>query len=163
MAHPAWKDQGIVDELKRLWAVRNVTVDQIASTLSEMAGYKLEKCSITGKARRMGLGSRQGRSGGHTVPESTPVQSSTADAPETSRKKVTPVQEQGKPQAITVMTIKPNMCRWPFGDPLDAEFHFCGKPSVLGKSYCCEHHAKAYHKFEYAPRKPKPKPLMPVG
>ena len=35
-------------------------------------------------------------------------------------------------------------CLWPFGDPGDADFHFCGAPAVPGKPYCAEHCARAY-------------------
>jgi GcrA cell cycle regulator len=36
------------------------------------------------------------------------------------------------------------MCRWPFGDPGDDDFHFCGKKNIQGKPYCDEHCAAAY-------------------
>lgn len=35
-------------------------------------------------------------------------------------------------------------CRWPYGDPLSAEFHFCDQSRVCGSSYCQEHHAIAF-------------------
>ncbi len=35
-------------------------------------------------------------------------------------------------------------CLWPFGDPGDADFHFCGADCVPGKPYCAEHAARAY-------------------
>ncbi len=37
-------------------------------------------------------------------------------------------------------------CRWPVGDPKDANFHFCGKKVRLGQTYCEEHAAIAYVK-----------------
>lgn len=33
----------------------------------------------------------------------------------------------------------PKVCQWPFGHPGEAEFHFCGKPNLEGRSYCAEH------------------------
>lgn len=38
-------------------------------------------------------------------------------------------------------TLAGNGCRWPIGHPSDSDFHFCGDPSVPGRSYC-EHHRK---------------------
>jgi len=35
-------------------------------------------------------------------------------------------------------------CKWPIGDPGDADFHFCGSPSVADRPYCPEHCALAY-------------------
>ena len=42
------------------------------------------------------------------------------------------------------MDLKLNSCRWPIGDPKDADFHFCGKDTVTGKPYCSEHCKIAY-------------------
>jgi GcrA cell cycle regulator len=39
----------------------------------------------------------------------------------------------------TIENIELHDCRWPFGDPRDAGFHFCGAPQVAGKPYCIEH------------------------
>lgn len=39
-------------------------------------------------------------------------------------------------------------CQWPFGDPGDANFHFCGKGCQEGMSYCPEHVAQAYRQPE---------------
>lgn len=37
-------------------------------------------------------------------------------------------------------------CRWPIGDPLADNFHFCGAQADLaaGRSYCAAHHRLAY-------------------
>ena len=37
-------------------------------------------------------------------------------------------------------------CRFPFGDPKDDDFHFCGALAVPGKPYCAEHCARCYVK-----------------
>lgn len=41
----------------------------------------------------------------------------------------------------TILDLKPDDCRFPFGDPRDESFGFCGRPRVLGGSYC-EGHAR---------------------
>lgn len=36
-------------------------------------------------------------------------------------------------------------CRYPFGDPLEEDFHFCGEPTHKpGASYCAKHHELCY-------------------
>ena len=46
----------------------------------------------------------------------------------------------------TVLTLTDACCRWPIGDPRQADFHFCGKPKRAGQSYCQEHYRKAYQR-----------------
>ena len=40
---------------------------------------------------------------------------------------------------IKMIELKSGMCRWPFGDPKDADFHFCGRKSEHFLSYCTNH------------------------
>lgn len=39
----------------------------------------------------------------------------------------------------TVETLLPDDCRWPIGDPLHQDFHFCGKHRADGDPYCAHH------------------------
>ena len=39
-------------------------------------------------------------------------------------------------------------CRWPYGDPGEENFHFCGSTQVPGKPYCLEHCHLAYRRKE---------------
>jgi hypothetical protein len=41
--------------------------------------------------------------------------------------------------ALTIDT-----CRWPFGDPVDADFHYCGELPLIGRPYCDMHDAQSY-------------------
>lgn len=45
---------------------------------------------------------------------------------------------------IGVLDLVPNMCKWPIGDPTDADFGFCGARSHESWPYCEEHGALAY-------------------
>ncbi len=47
-------------------------------------------------------------------------------------------------QRKTVKTLLPDDCRWPIGDPLDRDFHFCGKRKVDGRSYCDVHMRRSF-------------------
>ncbi|MFK7840414.1 MAG: GcrA family cell cycle regulator [Bdellovibrionales bacterium] len=43
----------------------------------------------------------------------------------------------------TMEELKPGMCRWPFGDPKDQDFHFCGYKTDGISTYCDKHMVKA--------------------
>ncbi len=51
-------------------------------------------------------------------------------------------------KSIDLSLLVPNMsgCKWPIGHPGDADFYFCGKPTILNKPYCGEHCLIAYRK-----------------
>lgn len=40
--------------------------------------------------------------------------------------------------------LKDSCCRWPLGDPLDADFNFCGHETVPGTSWCEFHFSRAF-------------------
>jgi GcrA cell cycle regulator len=44
----------------------------------------------------------------------------------------------------TVETLLADDCRWPFGDPMQPGFHFCGKRKVDGSPYCEFHMRRAF-------------------
>jgi GcrA cell cycle regulator len=45
---------------------------------------------------------------------------------------------------INASNVGSNQCRYPIGDPLHNDFHFCGQQKRDGSSYCEAHHAKIY-------------------
>ena len=47
-------------------------------------------------------------------------------------------------KVITTVALTADTCRWPFGDPVDADFHYCGKPPLIGRPYCDKHDAQSY-------------------
>ena len=78
------------------------------------------KNAVVGKVHRIGLPSRP-------VPTRRPE-------PEEER----PV------SPIRLMRADGPSCQWPFGDPQEEDFRFCGASALPGKPYCAEHHARAY-------------------
>ncbi|MBU0800301.1 MAG: GcrA family cell cycle regulator [Alphaproteobacteria bacterium] len=42
---------------------------------------------------------------------------------------------------ITALKLTNDMCRWPFGDPKEEGFHFCGDHSPFESPYCEKHAA----------------------
>jgi len=43
-----------------------------------------------------------------------------------------------------LVDLEANDCRWPIGDPMESDFHFCGRGKVDGLPYCEHHCRKAY-------------------
>ena len=50
----------------------------------------------------------------------------------------------------TAATLLSNDCRWPFGDPAQPDFYFCGKQTADGCTYCELHKQCAFQ-----PAKPR--------
>lgn len=44
---------------------------------------------------------------------------------------------------IGLLQLNERTCKWPIGDPLSADFGFCGKPKEPGHPYCDRHRARA--------------------
>lgn len=107
-----------IKNLKKLW-LKGSTTAEIAKKLG------LSKNSIIGKVHRLNLENRP-----------SPIKK----AAPAKKVKVQP----HKTERIGIMDLKLNTCRWPIGDPMDEDFHFCGKNTVMGKPYCEEHCAMAY-------------------
>lgn len=59
-------------------------------------------------------------------------------------------------QPKTVATLETNDCRWPIGDPREADFHFCGAQQVPGRPYC-----ELHWRMAFQPARPRhvPSPL----
>ncbi len=51
-------------------------------------------------------------------------------------------------QRLSLLQLNENTCKWPIGDPLTADFYFCGQHSGEGKPYCEFHSRRAYHQLE---------------
>lgn len=46
-------------------------------------------------------------------------------------------------QRLKLLQLSDKTCKWPYGDPREPDFYFCGKHPVDGKPYCLFHHARA--------------------
>lgn len=141
----AWTDER-VELLKTLWA-EGLSAAQIAN---KMGG--VTRNAVIGKVHRLGLSGR-----------ATPAKPQRGCGPATEHKEdaaekpsrseirsVIPEPDSIAPLVLdsgdktTVNTIKNNMCKWPIGDPAKDDFHFCGQPAMVGKSYCAHHARMAF-------------------
>lgn len=123
-----------------------------ASIIAKMIGGGCTRCAVIGRARRLGLtalakndpernirrrnyGLRKTRSNYQTMPRVMKVK--IPDAP--------PIVDVLIPfdQRKTLLTLDPDDCRWPVGEPGTPEFFFCGAPKIKGRSYCAGHCKRA--------------------
>ena len=51
-------------------------------------------------------------------------------------------------QRLTLLQLSEHTCKWPIGDPLTADFYFCGQHANDGRPYCEFHSRRAYHQVE---------------
>ena len=133
-----------IKELRRLWA-KGLSSGDIGRLLG------VSKNAIVGKVHRLELESRPSPilGGKEEIPD--PPKKTVSKKATKSAKKTAPSKKATEKKTIEeekegtqLVDLTPNSCRWPMGDPKNADFVFCGKKVVPGKIYCAEHCAVAY-------------------
>ena len=117
----AWTSDKI-KQLTKLWNKGKSTVE-IARELG------ISKNAVVGKVHRLGLDARP-----------SPIRAPQKFIP-IPQKNVSKAHQKGK---TSLLDLKINSCRWPYGEPGTDNFHFCGKDAQTGKPYCPEHCKVAY-------------------
>lgn len=140
-----WTEERVAT-LRKLWA-EGLSASQIAKQLGSVT-----RNAVIGKVHRLGLAGRatpsrpakrpvrtaRPRVIGPTAPRLRPASS----LPAVVIPHLEPLKfEDGK--AASVLTLNESMCKFPIGDPNDADFAFCGRGSVCGP-YCQDHARLAY-------------------
>ena len=151
-----WDDTAI-EVLRRMWT-DGKSAGQIARQLDSGDGkYQPSRNAVIGKIHRLGLPGRLttvrdkcGRkpkpkqerrvpSRIWRIPNDQDLVGQLKDtlATMTYEELFIPIEERK-----TILTVGPRDCRWPIGDPQDADnFHLCGKTKLDTLPYC-EHHAR---------------------
>ncbi len=138
-----WTDQRIAN-LKRLWA-DGLSASQIAA---EIGG--VTRNAVIGKVSRLGLsGRRQAaprRASVFKPQRTTPLRPATPRAPKAAPEPMAEVilLEIPVAQRKTLLQLNERNCRWPAGDPRDADFYFCGGDVAGEHVYCAYHCRVAY-------------------
>lgn len=91
-----------------------------ASTAEIGRRLGVSKNAVVGKAHRSGL-----------APRPSPIRRLPASPPPPAR-------------PVRLAPLGKAVCYWPYGDPQDDDFHFCGAEAEPGKPYCAKHCAMAY-------------------
>jgi GcrA cell cycle regulator len=151
-----WTDDR-VETLKKLWT-EGLSASQIAKQLGGVT-----RNAVIGKVHRLGLAGRAtpSRPAKRPRPAARPRLVSAGGA----------LGQRPRPQAApylalvpqldplkaedgsvtTVLTLTDSVCRWPIGDPTDADFAFCGRGVGHAGPYCATHAQLAFQPVQ--PRK----------
>src|SRR6201981_1250301 len=153
-----WTDER-VETLKKLWT-EGWSASQIAAELGGITRNavigKVHRLGISGRAKTpstAGPRPRQTRAPSHvsrsirnacrgnTAPAAQPVAADEAEIePEPEPlENVIPIG-----QRCSLLELSEDKCRWPIGDPGQADFFFCGGKAILGLPYCGYHARIAY-------------------
>src|SRR3954451_13097830 len=145
----SWNDER-VETLKKLWA-EGLSASHIATELGGVT-----RNAVIGKVHRLGLFGRakspatatprprKARAHPQMIRVARPtMRGNTALATafeyevEAEPEVVDNVIPMG--QRRTLLELSEQTCRWPIGDPGDADFFFCGGPAAAGLPYCSHH------------------------
>jgi GcrA cell cycle regulator len=148
-AGPTWDDNRI-EQLKKLWS-EGLSASQIAGELGGVT-----RNAVIGKVHRLGL---SGRAKAKPAAAARPRKIVKAPQRTTTvvargnlaviemvdmEPEVMPVRENvviPMSRRISIMELREGVCRWPMGDPLHADFAYCGADCGGAKTYC-EAHAR---------------------
>lgn len=73
-----------------------------------------------------------------TLSDSNPVGPPMQEVPDDLKMKI---RRRLQKQPITTIDLTSSTCRWPFGDPTEPGFHYCGRRPQPKTPYCDEHEA----------------------
>lgn len=158
----SWTDDRI-NTLKKMWK-EGKSAAEIAKTL----GKGVTRNAVIGKAHRMGLSGRPSPIKKPAPPKkeaAAKIVKTAAPKPVVGGKKSAapaPAKAAGVPAreveelrklesaapkiggGVALIDLTERMCKWPIGDPKEADFSFCGLTIRAGTPYCPEHAAMAY-------------------
>ncbi|XWN32215.1 MAG: GcrA family cell cycle regulator [Devosia sp.] len=166
----SWTDERI-ELLRKLWA-DGLSASQIAGTLGDVT-----RNAVIGKIHRLGLSGRvKAPSQTRTPRRPAPMRPKPAAAAPSQPRVMAvgntvvkvverevvapppPVLEEAAVVpihgGISLLDLSATSCRWPVGDPSEADFRFCGAKTGAGDVYCSAHADLA---FPGRTRRPKPK------
>jgi GcrA cell cycle regulator len=154
----SWTDERIAT-LKKMWKE-----GKSAAEIAKVLAKGVTRNAVIGKAHRMGL---SGRPSPIKKPPAPPKKDPPKKEIKVAAKKaaVVPVvtgvkhnpllRETAPPRqpmkevfpadgGVALIDLTERMCKWPFGDPREDDFTFCGRPIRPGTPYCMEHASMAY-------------------
>ena len=167
-----WTDER-VEKLKKLWS-EGLSASQIAAQLGGVSRNavigKVHRLNLPGRAKAGGTPSaahpkrpaaatprpsafqaRPVAARAAVRPADTGIAKEDADAGFEIRSEQLPVPANGNNGVVVPMSrrleltqLTERTCKWPIGDPLNDDFHFCGNESPDNSPYCTYHQRLAY-------------------
>ena len=164
----SWTDER-VETLKKLWA-DGLSASQIAAQLGGVTRNavigKVHRLKLSGRAKSTSSGAPKVKRSTGTRPSSSPrgggfggsggrgmttvthavgatMMKSEVGALAYAEADRRPIEDVVVPisKELTLIDLNENTCKWPQGDPLSDDFHFCGHQAGDSSPYC-QYHAK---------------------
>lgn len=158
-----WTDER-VELLRKLWA-EGLSASQIAAQLGGVS-----RNAVIGKVHRLKLSSRGRAAPAQTRQKKAKPAAPKAAKPASTPPRPVPqtvgatalkveIEPEPAPRPVTqaddgvvvpisrrlkLVELSERTCKWPNGDPLNEDFHFCGAASKDGSPYCAYHARLAY-------------------
>ena len=125
-AQSGWTEDRLA-KLRELWD-KKLSITKIGEELG------VSRNAVAGKAFRLGLEKRQ-----------SPIKPSIK--PKTQKNEWDETLRGPMPLRLVLRSLEwsRNKCLWPYGDPKNLDFKFCGEPVLSGKPYCLKHCELAYN------------------
>jgi hypothetical protein len=115
---------------------------EIAAAMSADFNLELTKNACIGKARRLGLPSREGIPRQPVKGREKMIRKS-VDAPIPPIEIDQPIEAAG----LTIYQLRDGDCKWPLAQVEDyPPYLYCGEPTDIGCSWCYEHRERVYNK-----------------
>ena len=170
----SWTDER-VDQLKKLWA-EGLSASQIAGRIGGVTRNavigKVHRLGLSGRATTMRIKSHRPRARAQVAKRLLKPRFAQLGNPalralyQPDAEPFTPaVEELVIPLAErkSIVTLTDCSCRWPIGDPQEADFHFCNGTKVAGLPYCEFHSRRAFQPPQARRRQGEGAPVrMPV-
>lgn len=123
-----------------------LSFEAIATAMNEEFGTTLTRNACIGKSHRLNLPlrgvnvSRQRKTS--TGDKKMRRKTVRIDAPIAPVEAIIP--DAPPSEGLTILQLREGDCKWPLGETYARPpFQYCGEPSLLGRSYCVTHMAKA--------------------
>lgn len=148
-----WTDERIV-LLKRLWIMEGLSAGQVAARIGGVT-----RSAVLGKIHRLGLWRDTPTSKKQRIRTARLIKARNDNKPSSAPKRerasaalfnAEPFKEAVEDVIVPpeerrgVVALSESSCRWPIGDPLTPDFHFCNREHVAGLPYCETHSRRAF-------------------
>lgn len=166
----SWTDER-VETLKKLWA-EGLSAAQIAGRIGGVTRNavigKVHRLGLSGRATTMRMKSSRPRVRAQTAKRLAKPRFAQPAGNPVLRALYSPDAEPFVPmleeivvplaERKYIVTLADCDCRWPIGDPQDADFHFCNGKKVTGLPYCEPHARRAFQPPQPRRRAGDPQP-----
>lgn len=146
----AWTDER-VEKLKQYW-LKGFSASQCAALIGGF-GHCVDggRSAVIGKIHRIGMAGRTVTTRAQRNTPKRRPKKARSDTPHfrvfaAAPEPLVPAQDPHVvplAKRVGVEGVEPDQCRWPYGDPRSADFHFCDCTKMVGLPYCEAHARRA--------------------